>query len=64
LGGDALFTTLHQLPENVLQTVSRKFQKDSGTGGFDHLITSKALPPLKNRSSSPCIVSIGLMDEL
>jgi hypothetical protein len=25
---------------------------------------SKALPPLANRSSSHCIVSIGLMDEL
>jgi hypothetical protein len=25
---------------------------------------SKALPPLENRSSSHCIVSIGLMDEL
>jgi hypothetical protein len=25
---------------------------------------SKALPPLENRSSSQCIVSIGLMDEL
>jgi hypothetical protein len=25
---------------------------------------SKALPPLENRSSSHCIVSIGMMDEL
>jgi hypothetical protein len=59
----------------MLQTVCRKLQKDSGTGGFDLLITSKfifhvrfsvskALPPLENRSSSHCIVSIGLMNEL
>jgi hypothetical protein len=26
--------------ENVLQTVCRKLQEDSGTGGFDLLITS------------------------
>jgi hypothetical protein len=31
---DAL-TTLHPLLENVLQTVCRKLQKDSGAGGFD-----------------------------
>jgi hypothetical protein len=29
-----------------------------------HFSVSKALPPLENRSSSHCIVSIGLMDEL
>jgi hypothetical protein len=28
-------TTLHPLLENVLQTVCRKLQEDSGTGGFD-----------------------------
>jgi hypothetical protein len=32
---DALLTTLHPLFENVLQTVCRKLQEDSGTGGFD-----------------------------
>jgi hypothetical protein len=30
----ALLSTLHPLPENVLQTVCRKLQEDSGTGGF------------------------------
>jgi hypothetical protein len=34
LASDALFTTLHPLLENVLQTFCRKLQKDSGTGGF------------------------------
>jgi hypothetical protein len=32
---DALLTTLHQLLEDVLQTVCRRLQEDSGTGGFD-----------------------------
>jgi hypothetical protein len=35
LVSDALLTTLHPLLENVLQTVCRKLQEDSGTGGFD-----------------------------
>jgi hypothetical protein len=35
LGSDELLTTLHPLLENVLQTVCRKLQEDSGTGGFD-----------------------------
>jgi hypothetical protein len=35
LASDTLLTTLHPLLENVLQTVCRKLQKDSGTGGFD-----------------------------
>jgi hypothetical protein len=39
----ALLTTLHPLLVNVLQTVFRKLQEDSGTGGFDLLITSKFL---------------------
>jgi hypothetical protein len=43
LASDALLTTLHPLLENVLQTVCRKLQEDSGTGGFDLLITSKFL---------------------
>jgi hypothetical protein len=38
LASDALLTTLHTLLENVLQTVCRKLQEDSGTGGFDHLV--------------------------
>jgi hypothetical protein len=43
LASDAILTTLHPLLENVLQTVCRKLQEDSGTGGFDLLITSKSL---------------------
>jgi hypothetical protein len=35
LASDALLTTLHPLLEKVLQTVCRKLQEDSGTGGFD-----------------------------
>jgi hypothetical protein len=35
LASDALLTTLHPLLANVLQTVCRKLQEDSGTGGFD-----------------------------
>jgi hypothetical protein len=35
LASDALLTTLHPLLENVLQTVCRKLQEDSGTGDFD-----------------------------
>jgi hypothetical protein len=34
LASDALLTTLHLLLENVLQTVFRKLQEDSGTGGL------------------------------
>jgi hypothetical protein len=43
LASDALLITLHPLLENVLQTACRKLQEDSGTGGFDLLITSKFL---------------------
>jgi hypothetical protein len=35
LTNDALLTTLHPLLENLLQTVCRKLQEDSGTGGLD-----------------------------
>jgi hypothetical protein len=35
LASDTLLTTLHPFIENVLQTVGRKLQEDSGTGGFD-----------------------------
>jgi hypothetical protein len=35
LGSDALLKTLHPLLKNVLQTVCRKLQEDSGTGDFD-----------------------------
>jgi hypothetical protein len=38
LESGALLTTLHPLFENVLQTVCRKLQEDSGTGSFDLLI--------------------------
>jgi hypothetical protein len=34
LASDELLTTLHPLLENVLQTVCRKLQEDSGTGDF------------------------------
>jgi hypothetical protein len=42
LASDALLTTLHPRLENVLQTVCLRLKEDSGTGGFDLLITSKA----------------------
>jgi hypothetical protein len=71
LVSDALLTTLHPLLENVLQTVCRKLQEDSGTGAaatrFSFHVrfsVSKALPPFENHSSSHCIISVGLMDEL
>jgi hypothetical protein len=35
LASDAPLTMLHPLLENMLQTVCRKIQEDSGTGGFD-----------------------------
>jgi hypothetical protein len=35
LASDALLTTLHPLLENVLQSVCRKLQEDSGAGVFD-----------------------------
>jgi hypothetical protein len=35
LASDALLTTLHSLLKNVLQTVCRKLQEDSGTGAFE-----------------------------
>jgi hypothetical protein len=40
---DVLLITLHPLLENVPQTICRKLQEDSGTGGFDLLITLKFL---------------------
>jgi hypothetical protein len=43
LASDSLLTTFHPLLENVLQIVCRKLQEDSGTGGFDLLITLKFL---------------------
>jgi hypothetical protein len=65
LASDAFLITLQPLLENALQTVCRKLQKDSGTGGFDfRFAISKAFPLLENRSSSHCVVSMGLMDEL
>jgi hypothetical protein len=38
LASDPLLTTLHPLLENVLQTIFRKLQQDSGAGSFDLLI--------------------------
>jgi hypothetical protein len=35
LASDTILTTLHPLLENVLHTICRKLQEDSGTGGFD-----------------------------
>jgi hypothetical protein len=71
LASDALLTMFHSLLEDVLQTFCRKRHEGSGTGGFDLLnifhvrfSVSKALPPLENRRSSHCIVSIGFTDEL
>jgi hypothetical protein len=43
LASDAFLTTPHPLLENVLETVCRTLQEDSGTGDFDLLITSKLL---------------------
>jgi hypothetical protein len=37
LASDALLTKLHQLLENVLQTVCRNFQEDSGTDSFESM---------------------------
>jgi hypothetical protein len=67
LTSDALLTTLHPLLENALQIFCYELQEDSGTGGFElsrSFLVSKALPALENRSSSHCIVSTGLMEEL
>jgi hypothetical protein len=44
LASDPLLTTLHPLLENVLQTVCRKLQEDSGTGAVLSL-------PLRGSSS-------------
>jgi hypothetical protein len=55
LESDALLTTLHSLLENVLQSVYLKLQ-DSGTGGFDLLITS--------RSEFPFMVSLHRLHRL
>jgi hypothetical protein len=43
LASDGLPTTFHPLLENVSQTACRKVEEESGTGGFDLLITSKFL---------------------
>jgi hypothetical protein len=54
LASDVLLTTLHPLLENVLQTVCRKFQEDSGTGCLElsfRFSVSKELPSPENRSS-------------
>jgi hypothetical protein len=51
LASDALLTTLHPLLENVLQTVCRKLQDDSGTG---------AVLGLPLRGSSSTFVSLSL----
>jgi hypothetical protein len=37
LASDAILTKLHQLLENVMQTVCRKLQENSGTGGFESI---------------------------
>jgi hypothetical protein len=42
LESDELLTMLHPLLENVLQTVCRKLQDDSGTGGFDPFMVGKS----------------------
>jgi hypothetical protein len=41
LESEALLETFHTLLENVLQTVCRKLQEDSGTGGFDLFMVGK-----------------------
>jgi len=59
-----VLTTLHPLLENVLQTICRRLQEDSGTGSFDLLITSLCFQTEDCCSLSHYIVSISLMDEL
>jgi hypothetical protein len=49
LASEALLTTLHPLLENVLQTVCRKLQDDSGAGGFDLGATFSWLEKPRNR---------------
>jgi hypothetical protein len=49
LASDALLTALHPLLENVLQTVCRNLQEDSGTGGFDLGAPFSWLEKLRNR---------------
>jgi hypothetical protein len=49
LASDTLLTMLHQLLENVLQTVCRKLQEDSGTGGFDRGVPFSWLEKPRNR---------------
>jgi hypothetical protein len=63
LVSDAHLTTLHPLIENVLQTVCRKLQEDSGTGGFDLRAPFSWLGKPRNRMGRD-LDSIGLMDEL
>jgi hypothetical protein len=48
LASVALLTTLHPLLENVLQTVCRKLQEDSGAGGFDLGAPSSCLEKPRN----------------
>jgi hypothetical protein len=42
----------------------KRIVEQAGLTFYALFSVSKALPPLENRSSSHCIVSIGLMDEL
>jgi hypothetical protein len=49
LASDALLTTLHPLLENVPQTVYRKLQEDSGTGGFNLGAPFSGLQKHRNR---------------
>jgi hypothetical protein len=65
LASDALLTTLHPLLRNVLQTVCRKLQEDSGTGSF--LTSELPLHGWKKKKTNRMgrdLDSIGLMDEL
>jgi hypothetical protein len=66
LASDVLLTTLHSLLENVLQTAAsvRRIVEQAVLTFHVRFSIPEALPPIENRSSSHCIVSIGLMDEL
>jgi hypothetical protein len=63
LASDALLTMLHPLLENVLETICRSHQEDSGTGGF--LPRSSLFMVGKNQKSHGVRSELyGLMDEL
>jgi hypothetical protein len=61
LASDALLTTLHPLLENVLQTVCRKLQEDSGTGlplrGSSFTFVSPSLKPFHHLKTAARLIA-------